>query len=141
MDISAVYYAKFSTFSDRAAGSASCQLQWYDVQILRLNIVRFARITQSKWDIIELSFNSNEFGREFLTKPSMFGKLEVHASEVVWRFEPITFYIGSLRVKLISDNEEQMSPTYVFCGFLIWTSTQTCVEIVLHKSNICICKT
>ena len=36
-----------------------------------------------------------------LTKPSTFGKLEVHALEVVWRFEPITFYIGSLRVKLI----------------------------------------
>ena len=37
------------------------------------------------------------FGRELvvlLTKPSMFGKLEVHALEVVWRFEPITFYIG-----------------------------------------------
>ena len=33
--------------------------------------------------------------------PSMFGKLEVHASEVVWRFEPITFHIGELRVKLI----------------------------------------
>ena len=31
----------------------------------------------------------------------MFGKLEVHALEVVWRFKPITFYIGSLRVKLI----------------------------------------
>ena len=31
----------------------------------------------------------------------MFGKLEVHASEVVWRFEPITFYIGELRGKLI----------------------------------------
>ena len=31
--------------------------------------------------VIELSFNSNEFGREFLTKPSMFGKLEVHASD------------------------------------------------------------
>ena len=44
------------------------------------------------------------FGRELvvmLTKPSMFGKLEVHVLEVVWRFEPITFYIGSLRVKLI----------------------------------------
>ena len=52
-------------------------------------------------DAIELSFNSKEFGREFLTKPSMFGKLEVHASEVVWRFEPITFYIRELRVKLI----------------------------------------
>jgi hypothetical protein len=50
---------------------------------------------------LELSFNSKEFGREFLTKPSMFGKLEVHASEVVWRFEPITFYISSSRVKLI----------------------------------------
>ena len=36
-----------------------------------------------------------------LTKPSMFGKLEVHVLEVVWRFEPITFYISSLRVKLI----------------------------------------
>ena len=36
-----------------------------------------------------------------MVKPSMFGKLEVHASEVVWRFEPITFYIGSLRVKFI----------------------------------------
>ncbi len=47
---------------------------------------------------LELSFNSNEFGREFLTKPSMFGKLQVHASQVVWRFEPIKFYIGSLRV-------------------------------------------
>ena len=31
----------------------------------------------------------------------MFGKLEVHVLEVVWRFEPITFYIGSLKVKLI----------------------------------------
>ena len=30
------------------------------------------------FDIIELSFNSNEFGRELLTKPSMFGKLWVH---------------------------------------------------------------
>jgi hypothetical protein len=36
-----------------------------------------------------------------LVKPSMFGKLEVHASEVVWRFEPITFHIGEMRVKLI----------------------------------------
>ena len=36
-----------------------------------------------------------------MVKPSMFGKLEVHASEVVWRFEPIIFYIGELRVKLI----------------------------------------
>ena len=44
------------------------------------------------------------FGRELvvlLTKPSMFGKLEVHVLEVVWRFEPITFYIHSLRIKLI----------------------------------------
>ena len=32
---------------------------------------------------IELSFNSNEFGRVLLVIPSMFGKLEVHASEVV----------------------------------------------------------
>ena len=31
----------------------------------------------------------------------MFGKLEVHVLEVVWRFEPITFYIRELRVKLI----------------------------------------
>ena len=48
--------------------------------------------------ILELSFNSKEFGREILTKPSMFGKLEVH---VVWGFEPITFYIKELRVKLL----------------------------------------
>ena len=39
----------------------------------------------SKLMVIELSFNSNEFGRMLLVKPSMFGKLEVHASEVVWR--------------------------------------------------------
>jgi hypothetical protein len=51
--------------------------------------------------IIELSLKSNEFGRVLLVKPSMFGKLEVHASEVMWRFEPITFHIGELRVKLI----------------------------------------
>ena len=31
----------------------------------------------------------------------MFGKLEVQVLEVVWRFEPITFYIRELRVKLI----------------------------------------
>ena len=31
----------------------------------------------------------------------MFSKLEVHASEVVWMFEPITFYMGELRGKLI----------------------------------------
>ncbi len=36
-----------------------------------------------------------------MVTPSMFGKLEVHASEVVWRFEPITFYMGELRGKLI----------------------------------------
>ena len=36
-----------------------------------------------------------------LTKSSMFGKLEVHVLEVVWRFEQRTFYINSLRVKLI----------------------------------------
>ena len=36
-----------------------------------------------------------------LVKPSMFGKLEVHVLEVVWRFEPVTFYIRELRVKLI----------------------------------------
>ena len=44
------------------------------------------------------------FGRELvvlLTKSSMFGKFLVHVLEVVWRFEPITFYIGSFRVKLI----------------------------------------
>ena len=52
--------------------------------------------------IVELSFNSKEFGRVLLVTPSMFGnKLEVHASEVVWRFEPITFYMGELRGKLI----------------------------------------
>jgi hypothetical protein len=51
--------------------------------------------------VLELSFNSNEFGRVLLVKPSMFGKLEVHASEVVWGFEPITFHIGELRGKLI----------------------------------------
>jgi hypothetical protein len=51
--------------------------------------------------IVELSLKSNEFGRVLLVKPSMFGKLEVHASEVVWRFEPITFHIGELRVKHI----------------------------------------
>ena len=50
---------------------------------------------------LDISFNSNEFDRVLLVKPSMFGKLEVHVSEVVWRFEPITFYIGDLRVKLI----------------------------------------
>ena len=47
---------------------------------------------------LELSFNSNEYSRVLLVIPSMFGKLEVHASEVVWRFEPITFHIGELRV-------------------------------------------
>ena len=44
------------------------------------------------------------FGRELvvlLRKPSMFGKLWVHVLEAVWRFEQRTFYIGSLRVKLI----------------------------------------
>ena len=34
---------------------------------------------KSKFWLLELSFNSNEFGRELLTKLSMFGKLEVHA--------------------------------------------------------------
>ena len=51
--------------------------------------------------ILELSFNSKEFGRVLLVTPFMFGKLEVHASEVMWRFEPITFYMGELRGKLI----------------------------------------
>ena len=51
--------------------------------------------------IIEISFNSKEFGKVLLVTPSMFGKLEVHVSEVVWRFEPITFYMGELRGKLI----------------------------------------
>ena len=50
---------------------------------------------------IEVSFNSKEFGRVLLVIPSIFGKLEVHVSEVVWRFEPITFHIGELKVKLI----------------------------------------
>ena len=51
--------------------------------------------------VLELSFNSKEFDRVLLVTPSMFGKLEVHASEVVWRFEPIAFYMGELRGKLI----------------------------------------
>ena len=50
---------------------------------------------------LELSFNSKEFDRVFLVTPSMFGKLEVHASEAVWRFEPITFYMWEWRGKLI----------------------------------------
>ena len=58
-------------------------------------------VQMKKYYVLELSFNSNEFGKVLLVMPSMFGKLEVHASEVVWRFEPITFYIGELRVKLI----------------------------------------
>ena len=36
------------------------------------------------------------------TTPSLFGELSVSCLEVVWRFEGITFYVGSLRVKLIS---------------------------------------
>ena len=40
------------------------------------------------FDLLELSFNSNEFGRVLLVKPSMFGKVEVHLLEVSWRFEP-----------------------------------------------------
>jgi hypothetical protein len=51
--------------------------------------------------VLELSLKSNEFGRVLLVKPSMFGKLDVHVSEVVWRFEPITFHIRELRVKHI----------------------------------------
>ena len=47
-----------------------------------------------------------------LVKPSMFGKLEVHASEVVWRFKPITFYIGELRVKLILARHEIIRQGY-----------------------------
>jgi hypothetical protein len=37
----------------------------------------------------------------------------------------------------LRDNEEQMSPNYVFGGLKkkIWTSSRTCVEVVLHKSN------
>ena len=54
-----------------------------------------------KLRILEVSFNSKEFGRVLLVTPFMFGKLEVHASEVMWRFEPITFYMGELRGKLI----------------------------------------
>ena len=45
------------------------------------------------------------FGRELvvlLTKPSMFGKLEGHVLEAVWRFKQRTFYVGSSRVKLVS---------------------------------------
>ena len=47
------------------------------------------------------------FGRELIvlfTKPSKFGKFLVHVLEVVWRFKQSTFYIGSLRVKLILAN-------------------------------------
>ena len=36
----------------------------------------------------------------------MFGKLEVHVLEVMWRFELITFYIGESRVKLILDIDD-----------------------------------
>ena len=38
------------------------------------------------------------------TTPSIFGELLVPSLEVVWRFEfnESTFYVGSLRVKLIS---------------------------------------
>ena len=42
--------------------------------------------------ILELSFNLKEFGRVLMITPSMFGKLEVHASEVVWRFEPVVIF-------------------------------------------------
>ena len=35
------------------------------------------------------------------TKPSMLGEFWVHALRIVRRFEQRTFYIGSLRVKLI----------------------------------------
>ena len=41
-----------------------------------------------------------------MVTPSMFSKLEVHALEVVWRFESITFYMGELRGKLILDEEQ-----------------------------------
>ena len=44
------------------------------------------------------------FGRELVVlhmKPSMSGKFWVHAMRLVWIFEQRTFYIGSLRVKLI----------------------------------------
>ena len=70
---------------------------------------------------IELSFNSNEFGRVLLVIPSMFGKLEVHASEVVWRFEPITFYIGELRVKLIRAPHVKLTYQMWLILYEIWT--------------------
>ena len=71
---------------------------FHSVQPFYYNGAKSPRIS---FYILELSFNSNEFGRVLLVIPSTFGKLEVHASEVVWRFEPITFYIGELGVKLI----------------------------------------
>jgi hypothetical protein len=73
-----------------------------NVELVELGNTRVStNYAQKSSRTLELSFISNEFGRVLLVKPSMFGKLEVHASEVVWRFEPITFHIGELRVKLI----------------------------------------
>ena len=68
---------------------------------MTIYVTIFISSVTTKATTIELSFNSNEFGRVLLVTPSMFGKIEVHASEVLWRFEPITFYIGELRGKLI----------------------------------------
>ena len=67
------------------------------LKLMHLTCLEFTKYSCT----IELSSNSKEFGRVLLVTPSMFSKLEVHASEVVWRFEPITFYMRELRGKLI----------------------------------------
>ena len=89
-------------------GFLSCLIVERHISILNacINVTYHIRdyiyiLLEAKLKIVELSFNSNEFGRVLLVIPSMFGKLEVHASEVVWRFEPVTFHIGEMRVKLI----------------------------------------
>lgn len=44
------------------------------------------------------------------TLPPMFGKFLVHARRVEWRFERRTFYIGSLRFKLVvASNQEVLN--------------------------------
>ena len=62
-----------------------------------------------------------------LTKLSMFGKLEVHVLEVVWRFEPITFYIGSLRVKLILATTSK----YIFDYLYTMEGSNTCPPTIM----------
>ena len=54
-----------------------------------------------------------------LVKPSKFGKLEVHVLEIVWRFEPITFYIRELRVKLIlATHAFRPGPSALYSGWV-----------------------